>query len=779
MSAFAHYAQPLIELGYSPLPIIPGGKAPGSFTNADGWRPMMDWQRLCHEPPNHYQMIVWENWRDAGLGIALGYGGVICIDIDTDDEEMIAAIEAVLPELGVGKRGRKGRSWFFRGDTTKIVSRGFNINRIRVIDLLSTGKQTVIPPTIHPGTGKPYEWLTPFTLDGLRADELPWVDDDIAARLEEALTPFGYNKQDYRPPADPEERGETWGERVYFREINEDALANLEAWVPALSLYKCHRSPDGSYSAVADWRPSSSGQSLERRKPNLSIHPKGIIDYGDCDRTYTPLNLVMAAMGLPSQELDRAVKWLGERLGYDFSLKINLKLTSEIRDAAMQQDGDEVQAGTGPAAEPRVEQPFEPTQPVAPGEFDALAMEVGGLMGEMRDWILASAERPSPALTIGPIVTLMGAVLGRRHAGPTGRRTNLYALGLAPAGFGKDHARVCIQTLVAQAGLAPRLLGGKPASAGGLRLALVQKPSHLMMIDEVGSFIRAIHDKRANHLAELKEDMMELFTASVGMIAEKAYAKEVLPALYNPNLCFYGTSTAEAFWASMRASGVGDGFMPRFLMITADGEPHVGTPTAAADEPPKSLIAGLKRLCGGNLADFVKQDGNVMVKAHRMEWGPGGEDFDKDFHAYTESRRRLVPKEERPFWSRTREIGLKLAHIYALTSGSPVVEVEHIEWGAKLALAGARALVTGSRGRLAENDKHQEYLDVCLAISEAGPNGISRPELYRAVEKIEKRRIEDILDQAQIAERIYRKDASGPRGGRPTTRYYERCSEAA
>jgi hypothetical protein len=34
-----------------------------------------------------------------------------------------------------------------------------------VLDLLCKGKQSVIPETVHPGTDRPYEWLTDDTLD--------------------------------------------------------------------------------------------------------------------------------------------------------------------------------------------------------------------------------------------------------------------------------------------------------------------------------------------------------------------------------------------------------------------------------------------------------------------------------------------------------------------------------------------------------------------------------------------------------------------------------------
>ena len=46
-------------------------------------------------------------WPAAGVGVALGYNGVIAVDFDTDDPVIIEAIEAALPPSPVRKRGAK------------------------------------------------------------------------------------------------------------------------------------------------------------------------------------------------------------------------------------------------------------------------------------------------------------------------------------------------------------------------------------------------------------------------------------------------------------------------------------------------------------------------------------------------------------------------------------------------------------------------------------------------------------------------------------------------
>jgi hypothetical protein len=61
------------------------------------------------------------------------------------------------------------------------------------IELFGTGKQVAMPPSIHPDTGKPYVWVTPFDLDALNlgvAPEIPSAAVEDAGAKEETGEPF-------------------------------------------------------------------------------------------------------------------------------------------------------------------------------------------------------------------------------------------------------------------------------------------------------------------------------------------------------------------------------------------------------------------------------------------------------------------------------------------------------------------------------------------------------------------------------------------------------------
>ncbi|MGX9430295.1 bifunctional DNA primase/polymerase [Bradyrhizobium sp. LeoA1S1] len=288
----------LVDMGYSAIPCRPGDKVPGLHTFGE-WQNMRAWSRYCDRLPTHYETSIWSRWPDAGICVVCDHALKV-IDVDTDDVDLRAAIEAVLPDSSVKKRGKKGYSAFYRG-SPDIAAAAFNIAGGRAIDLLAYGRQTVVPPTTHPETGQPYIWITEDTLEDTPPERLPELPDDIVGRLVAALQPFGY-----QPP--PLRAAPTGDGDHPWSQIKAQALANLGAWVPELGLQDLRRYANG-YHSIASFRPSVNGRAKRGRA--LSIQPVGIYDHSAaCGMS--PIDLAGACLGMSASE---AVVWLEDRLG--------------------------------------------------------------------------------------------------------------------------------------------------------------------------------------------------------------------------------------------------------------------------------------------------------------------------------------------------------------------------------------------------------------------------------------------------------------------------------
>jgi AAA domain/Bifunctional DNA primase/polymerase, N-terminal len=291
--------------GYYVHPIAPGTKAPGYFVPSENaFRLMENW--------NHPRRPM-EKTPQPGAGIGLRCGlqadgatYIIAVDYDDDDVALLASEDPKLWGI-VQKRGARGATAFFRS-STPVPSKDFKIGDRMVVQILGDGKQTVLPGSVHPDTGKPYAWWDErSTLYNHNPADLSESAEDLVARIDALLAPFGHAPEPKTNGADGH-----YDDHDQFQVLNNAALRDLEDWVPELGLYdlKRQRGAVPNYDSVASFRPSLSGKKLEDRNLHLKIRRGSIKDFGE-NKGYSPIQLVMACLKLSFGE---AVDWLRERV---------------------------------------------------------------------------------------------------------------------------------------------------------------------------------------------------------------------------------------------------------------------------------------------------------------------------------------------------------------------------------------------------------------------------------------------------------------------------------
>lgn len=384
-SPFSQIALRLDEAGYHVLPVMPRGKTPAHF-GARGWIPLAGWNGYSETPADETTLRRWIRCPDANVGIVLGSSTgehqVIALDLDTDDPDELDALRAVLrPALetqigttGTGepimptllcKRGARGFTAFFRAsmDTRTKSYRApaptpERPNAKRTVLEILTGnapRQTVMPPSIHP-EGMAYTFCTfddaHETInyadgDMPLASELPILPAEVLAALHETLLAMGCDggggvefRHDANEYPSPDNDNDGDDDPNIWRDLNNAALANLDAWAAYLPLAKLKRR-GARWEAVPEWRPSQRDRPVAQRKPNLSIHPSGIRDMGD-GSGYTALDVVQRAFGC---NLDTAFDWLHGRLGLGDDDVVLLKTPS--RSIKQREDGTLHDAETG------------------------------------------------------------------------------------------------------------------------------------------------------------------------------------------------------------------------------------------------------------------------------------------------------------------------------------------------------------------------------------------------------------------------------------------------
>jgi hypothetical protein len=302
-SAYDDNRLELIANGYHPHPIGPRSKKPMVIVDGE-YREMVQWQSpdrgLAPSPQ-----------PGAGIGVRLGLqrNGVYLVALDWDDDKLSQLAMEKFPSP-VCKAGQRGHTAFFVA-RTEIPSKDFRAGSKCVVQVLSAGRQTVLPPSVHPDTGEPYFWIDDYSLMNTKIGSLPGLPADYLDRIRGIIADAGFPDPDEEEPRQAPSEG--YDEDGPFQVLNNAALKNLPAWVPDLNLYKCRRRVGRfpSYEAVPTWRPSSTGRPNEERALNLKISGyRGIKDFGNGEG-FSPINLVMRAR---SCDRSAAYDWLSERV---------------------------------------------------------------------------------------------------------------------------------------------------------------------------------------------------------------------------------------------------------------------------------------------------------------------------------------------------------------------------------------------------------------------------------------------------------------------------------
>jgi hypothetical protein len=151
--------------GYAVHPIGPGTKVPMVCVDGE-YKKMIAWQDLN-------RTMVTLPQPGAGIGVRLGLQrcGLYLVALDWDDDALSNVALTRFPSA-VCKVGRRGHTAFFVS-RTDIAPKNFKMKGACRLQVLSTGQQTVLPPTEHPDTREPYWWLSDWTFSNVKIENLP------------------------------------------------------------------------------------------------------------------------------------------------------------------------------------------------------------------------------------------------------------------------------------------------------------------------------------------------------------------------------------------------------------------------------------------------------------------------------------------------------------------------------------------------------------------------------------------------------------------------------
>lgn len=314
------------------------------------------------------------------------------------------------------------------------------------------------------------------------------------------------------------------------------------------------------------------------------------------------------------------------------------------------------------------------------------ALRPPGMISDIIDYTLETSMYPQPELALAGAIALIATITGRKLTDTYGTRTNVYVIGLAPSGSGKEQARKTNKTLLMMAGADHMIGPERVASSAGLVTQIALSPAILFQLDEMGRMLSTLKNPgKSPHLFNIATVLMQIYGCSDSLWIADAYADiRKTPKIDQPHPVIYGTAVPEGFWESLTAENVTDGLLGRMLPFES-AKGYVDPQTPKSLPPPESLVEAVR------FWTDMKAGGNLH-KAHPQpllaEYSEAAKARFDSHMLEISQRRKDEDKQSAALWSRSAGKAGKLALIFAASRQpfceNPVVDYEDIDQGIKL-----------------------------------------------------------------------------------------------
>ena len=633
-----------------------------------------DWDDYCERHADEKTYLKWMGQPNQGIGVCLGNASkLLALDFDDDINGLHDAIKSIVPDSPVKKVGKKGLTAFYQysGEKTQSLKISKPGGSVTVLDILAGGRHTVLPPSPHP-EGMAYRWLTERTLENTYSNELPAIDPAIMARVVK-LFPSGNRVNHYHAP-----------QPLHF-----DTTTEI---TEAIS----HIPPDVGYS---DW--IAIGMALQDR---LGMEGYTIWD-------------TWSASGTKYEgQRETYYKWCSFKSGgvtiatlFDMATKhgfVNKGYQQSYPSPVILSGGNMENPGyTIPDVIPdKTHIPDSMFYPRFDQTIVDAVLDAPGLPGMVCRYINETALYPLPVLSLGAALAFSGAVMANKVESPTGLRSNIYALGVAESGSGKDWPRQACKHLMNHFAMGKQAMG-EPISGSGLLTSLINADGRgLILIDEFGLFMQAMAGKSASpHKKEIAKYLMELYTSAGQVFLGPEYANKdgLNPRveIINPCLSMFPVTTPSTFYENISGKEVIDGFMARFLVFESDRYPiKVQQNRRARDDIPKELIESI---------NYWKAKPALLTLPLTVEFTAEADDLFTDYSI--KMRMKAAKGGENnlsSIYSRITENALRIALV---SNEKGVVDGRIATWAIKTAEFCSSMLSTAVRDTIGDNDYERTF----------------------------------------------------------------------
>jgi len=318
-----------------------------------------------------------------------------------------------------------------------------------------------------------------------------------------------------------------------------------------------------------------------------------------------------------------------------------------------------------------------------PGPIPEELLAVPGFINQVMTYTLDTAPYPERTLAFCAAIALQSLLAGRKVRDEADNRTNLYVLGLANSGAGKDHPRKINQHILLAAGLAD-CLGNSFASGEGIEDRLCVQPASLFQVDEIDGLLVKVNQAKDGRHEQVLSTLLQMYSSASAVYVMRAKAGRERTVIDQPCLCVFGTAIPKHFYEAISPRMMTNGFLARMLILESQRRGQGREPCIAA--VPAEVVDTARWWAEfqpgdrpGNLSNWhpiprlvvTTDEARATLRACR----------EAADHEYARAEERADPV-AMAIWARTYEKARRLALIYACSTNhrSPEINVPAARW---------------------------------------------------------------------------------------------------
>ena len=628
-----------------------------------------------------------------------------------------------------------------------------------VFELRAGAVQDVLPPSIHPDTGREYEWAGKSIWDGL--PELPhqlltlWREWDRFRPQLQNMCPWK-PAPEFQPPRKPRPKSDGTSVIDTFNEAY-DMHTLLEQYGYKRTGRNRYLSPN-STSGLAGVKLFDDGRAY-------SHHASDPFD---------------SAHSFDAFELWMQYEHQGNMTK---AVKEAATLLNVTQDEEYEYDREAIEHGALVAA-----QILKTPAPKDKGPLDDVPeslLSVPGILQDVVNYYTVTAIKPQPQFAVQAAIAFGSVVMGRRWVTDQRNFSSLFFLNIGETGSGKEHTKTVLENLLEEAQLEELIGPAGYTSGSGVVSSLTKKPTHVSVIDELGRQLQAAAAKGMQHKADGITAIMEVFGRQDGTLRQQGYATNTMKkseaenlekVIKRPSLTLVGMSTPFEFLKAISGGDVASGLLNRFIIVKSEIGVQMSQKkrqSSISDRLAKwakdHATAHEGTLDAGNIHDLPPNPIEVPFT-------PEAETILREYEAkLVDAIKRESGSGLEAMYNRSREIAMRLSLIIARSMGHEEIGPDAVTWAIEYVDHYANQTIEMFRLNMAEGPFQACCKEVFAKIEKTGLEGATERDISRAVSKfanLEPKRRKDVLDALTEDRGIECRQTNVGQRGKPRIAYF-------